>query len=46
VGIHEDVEVCIGDVVVVRTYSGMEVKLDGEDHRTVDAADILGVVEG
>jgi Chaperonin 10 Kd subunit len=31
--------------VVVRKYSGTEVKLDGEEHRIVDAEDILGVVE-
>jgi co-chaperonin GroES (HSP10) len=34
------------DVVVVRKYAGTEVKLDGEEHRIVDAEDILGVVEG
>jgi chaperonin GroES len=46
VGAHEDVKVSVGDVVVVRKYSGTEVKLDGEDHRIVEAEDILGVVEG
>ena len=45
VGTHEDVKVSLGDVVVVRRYSGTEVKLDGEKHRIVDAEDILGVVE-
>ena len=45
VGTHEDVEVSVGNVVVVRKYSGTEVKLDGEEHRIVDAEDILGVVE-
>jgi chaperonin GroES len=45
VGVHEDVKVSVGDVVV-RKYSGTEVKLDGEEHRIVDAEDILGVVEG
>jgi chaperonin GroES len=44
VGAHEDVKVSAGDVVV-RKYSGTEVKLDGEEHRIVDAEDILGVVE-
>jgi chaperonin GroES len=44
VGAHEDVKVSVGDVVV-RKYSGTEVKLDGEEHRIVDAEDILGVVE-
>jgi chaperonin GroES len=43
---HEDVKVSVGDVVVVRKYSGTEVKLDGEEHRIVDAEDILGMVEG
>jgi co-chaperonin GroES (HSP10) len=33
-------------MVVVRKYSGTEVKLDGEKHHIVDAEDILGVVEG
>jgi chaperonin GroES len=46
VGAHEDVKVSIGDEVVIRRYSGTEVKLDGEDHRIVDAEDILGVIEG
>jgi chaperonin GroES len=46
VGAHEDVKVSIGDVVVVRKYSGTEVELDGEEHRIVDSEDILGVVEG
>ena len=45
VGEHEDVKVSVGDVVVVRKYSGTEVELDGEEHRIVDAEDILGVVE-
>jgi chaperonin GroES len=42
---HEDVEVSVGDVVV-REYSGTEVKLDGEELRIAYAEDILGVVEG
>lgn len=46
VGAHEDVKVNVGDVVVLRRYSGTEVELDGEEHRIVDAEDILGVVEG
>ena len=44
-GAHEDVKVSVGDVVVVRKYSGTEVELDGEEHRIVDTEDILGVVE-
>ena len=40
------VRVSVGDVVIVRKYSGTEVELDGEEHRIVDAEDILGVVEG
>ncbi len=46
VGAHEDVKVRVGDVVVLRKYSGTEVKVDGEEHRVVDAEDILGIVEG
>ena len=46
VGAHEEVKVSVGDVVVVRKYSGTEIKLDREEHRVVDAEDILGVVEG
>jgi chaperonin GroES len=46
VGAHEDVKVNVGDVVVLRRYSGTGVELDGEEHRIVDAEDILGVVEG
>ena len=45
VGAHEDVKVSVGDVVGVRKYSVTEVELDGEEHRIVDAEDILGVVE-
>ncbi len=46
VGDHEDVKVSVGDVVVLRKYSGTEVELDGEEHRIVEAEDVLGVVEG
>ena len=46
VGEHEDVKVSVGAVVVIRKYSGTEVKLDDEEHRIVDAEDVLGVVEG
>ncbi len=46
VGAHEDVKVSVGDTVVVRKYSGTEVKLDGEEQRIIDTEDILGVVEG
>ena len=46
VGAHEDVKVSVGDVVVLRKYSGTEVELDGEEHRIVDAENVLGVIEG
>ena len=46
VGAHEDVKVSVGDMVVLRKYSGTEVELDGEKHRIVDAENILGVIEG
>jgi chaperonin GroES len=46
VGAHDDVKVSVGDVVAVRKYSGTEVKLDGQEHRVVNAEDILGVVQG
>jgi chaperonin GroES len=46
VGADEDVEVSVGDVVVLRKYAGTEVELDGEEHRIVDPEDVLGVVEG
>jgi chaperonin GroES len=46
VGEHEDVKVSVGEVVVVRKYSGTEVELDGEEHQIMDAEDVLGVVEG
>jgi chaperonin GroES len=45
VGAHEDVKVSVGDVMVLRKYSGTEVELDGEEHRIVDAEDVLGMVE-
>ena len=45
VGAHEDVKVSVGDAVVVRKYSGTEVKLNGEEHRIASAEDILGVIE-
>jgi chaperonin GroES len=43
---HEYVKVSVGDVVVLRTYSGTEVELGGEEHQIVDADDILGAIEG
>jgi chaperonin GroES len=46
VGAHDDVKVSVGDVVAVGKYSGTEVKLDGQEHRFVNAEDILGVVQG
>jgi chaperonin GroES len=46
VGAHEDVKVGVGDVVVLRKYSGTEAKPDEGEHRIVDVEDILGVVEG
>jgi chaperonin GroES len=46
VGAHEDIKVSDGDVVVLRKYAGTEVELEGEEHRIVDAEDILGVIEG
>ena len=46
VGDSDEVEVIPGDVVVLATYSGTEVKIEGEEHLIVDADDILGVVEG
>ena len=46
VGAHEDVKVSVGDMVVLRKYSGTEVELDGEEHRIVDAENILGGIEG
>ena len=46
VGAHEDVKVSVGDVVVLRKYSGTEVDLDGEEHRIVEAENVLGVIEG
>ena len=46
VGAHEDVKVSVGDVVVLRKYAGTEVELDGEEHRIVEAENILGVIEG
>jgi chaperonin GroES len=45
-GVHEDVKVDVGEVVVVyRQYSGIEIKVEGDDHLVVEADDILGVVE-
>ena len=46
VGAYEDVKVSVGEVVILRKYSGAEVKLDGEEHRIVDAEGILRVVKG
>ncbi len=46
VGVHEDVKVAVGDVVVFRKYAGTEFKIDDEEHLIVDGEDILGVVEG
>ena len=46
VGDSDEVKVGAGDVVVLAKYAGTEVKVEGEEHLIVDAADILGVVEG
>jgi len=46
VGAHEDVNVSVGDVVVLRKYGGTEIKIDGEEQMIVEGEDILGVVEG
>ena len=46
VGAHEDVKASVGDVVFLRKYSGTEARLDDEEHRIVDAEDILVVIEG
>jgi hypothetical protein len=46
VGAHEDVKVSVGDVAVLRKYAGTEVELDGEEHRIVDAEDVLGLSRG
>ena len=40
------IKVDAGDVVVLRKVAGTEAKLGGEEHRIVEAEDILGVVEG
>jgi chaperonin GroES len=45
VSAHGDVKVRVGDEVILRKYSGTEVKLNGAEHRIVDAEDILGVME-
>jgi chaperonin GroES len=46
VGDTDEVKVGAWDVVVLAKYSGTEVKVEGEEHLTVDADDIPGVVEG
>ncbi len=46
VGTSEEVKVSVGEVVVLAKYSGVEVKIEDEEHLIVDADDILGVVEG
>ena len=46
VGNSDEVNVSVGDVVVLSKYSGTEVKLEEEVHLIVDADDILGVMEG
>src|SRR5215204_3557938 len=39
------IKVGAGDVVVLRKYAGVEIKLEDEEHLIVDAEEILGVVE-
>src|SRR5215211_4582445 len=41
----EVIEVGTGDVVVLRKYAGVEIKLDDEEYLIVDAEELLGVVE-
>jgi chaperonin GroES len=39
------IKVGAGDVVVLRKYAGVEIKLDDEEYLIVDAEELLGVVE-
>jgi len=42
---EEGIQVGAGDLVVLRKYAGVEIKLEDEEHLIVDAEEILGVVE-
>lgn len=39
------IECAVGDLVILKKYSGAPVKLSGEDFHIVDADDVLAVVE-
>ena len=39
-------DVKVGDRILFGTYSGSEIKIDGEEHLIMREEDILGVVEG
>lgn len=39
------VPVSVGDMVVVKSWGGDEVKLDGKEYKIFDAEDILAIIE-
>jgi chaperonin GroES len=44
-GVLEPVAVAVGQKVMYDKYAGAQIKIDGEDHLIVKAADILAVLE-
>ena len=44
-GEKQEVEVKKGDRVIINTYSGSDVKYEGEEYKIVRQSDILAVVE-
>ena len=43
-GSHGEMEVSVGDTVLLGKWSGSDVKIDGEDYSIVEEKDILGIV--
>ena len=44
-GENAALDITVGDIVYFNQYSGVEVRLDGEDHLILKEDDILGVIE-
>jgi len=44
-GEHVDLQVSIGDTVLIGKWGGTEVKVDGDEMLIMDESDILGIVE-
>lgn len=44
-GLREEMDITVGDTVLVQKYGGTDLKFDGKEYRVVTKNDILGIVE-